>query len=206
MRWMLLLPLTLAVLITGSRPVAGSSVEGVGILTMIQGSELIFEGVVEGSSVLLDATGTPRTWVRFRVLETLKGDPIDRLSLGFAGGVIGKVGYEVSESPIPSRGEHGIFFVESLHRTLVNPLYGWRQGILRIESRDRPPGPPRRWVTSHRGRPIVAVGGPTRRAGRALSSGVAQGLVEGEAGDVASALTPEALGEWIRASLGDVPR
>ena len=34
----------------------------------------------------------------------------------------------ISDMLLPERGEHGIYFIESLEKMQVHPLYGWSQG------------------------------------------------------------------------------
>jgi hypothetical protein len=146
---------------------------------MLRDCPLVFEGVVVDAWSVSSPSGV-HTWLRFRVDETLKGTASEALALRFRGGRIGDVVEEVAGSPIPQVGERGIFFVESVERFLVNPLYGWDQGQVRIlrgaDGSDR--------VHTSQGHPIVAVedaatvsaraAQPT--GGTAFSTGVAAGI------------------------------
>lgn len=100
---------------------------------MLAACELIFEGHVIGFSTERIPSGL-RTWVEFEVLEVVKGPPVGpTLSLAFLGGTLDGWVDRVAGLRLPERGERGIYFVESLQRFQVNPLFGWDQGRLRIE-------------------------------------------------------------------------
>lgn len=174
---------------------AASTVEQVDVARMLAASEVVFEGVAERHETVLDDAGLPRTLVRFRVLEVLKGHAGPELTLGFAGGAIGDLEYAISDLVIPPVGEHGIYFVESLRRTLVNPLYGWSQGAFRIETgagggsgsgrtaaRER--------IATQRGRPVLDVRSTGSPSFSGLSDGVASGITEGEVSEANRALAP----------------
>ena len=42
----------------------------------------------------------------------------------------------ISDMKVPQVGERGIYFVESLERSQVHPLYGWSQGHFIVEMDD----------------------------------------------------------------------
>lgn len=93
-------------------------------------AELIFEGeVLQHSSQLEAASGIINTYVTFAVFDVVKGDYSgQQLELKFAGGTINGETVEISGLILPRVGEQGIYFVESMSRSLINPLLGWSQG------------------------------------------------------------------------------
>ncbi len=101
-------------------------------------SELIFEGEVLQHVAQQDFnTGIINTYVTFSVLDIIKGDyDADALELKFAGGTINGETIEISGLILPKVGEQGIYFVESINRSLVNPLLGWSQGHFLILEED----------------------------------------------------------------------
>ncbi len=102
---------------------------------VVSGAELIFEGRV----VAVEARQQPgemiKTWVRFAVVDVLKGDfAEDEIELSFLGGRLGDQQLEVSDMVVPQVGEAGFYFVETLLEAQVNPLFGWDQGQYLIET------------------------------------------------------------------------
>ncbi len=84
---------------------------------------------------------------------------------------------------MPEVGEQGIYFVESLQRRQVHPLYGWAQGHFLVVADERGV---RRVLTKSR-RPVTAMQyGPQIRA---LSDGIARGITVTESDDVTDAMT-----------------
>ncbi|MCL4686233.1 hypothetical protein KJ059_15960 [Myxococcota bacterium] len=165
-----------APLLLPARPLDASMVLRTSLDDMLEACPLVFEGrVVEAWSEVSPAG--IHTWVRFDVEKRIKGAAPAALALRFRGGRVGDVAEEVTGSPIPEVGERGIYFVESADRFLVNPLYGWHQGRVRIvrtgDGRDR--------VLTSRGEPIVGVETPEvarakQRSGLDRSTGVAIGI------------------------------
>jgi hypothetical protein len=128
-----------------------SSIRQVSLDEMIGGSELIFKGKVIGSEAFV-ATGLIQTAVVFEIQEIIKGVyPEGRIRLTFLGGTVGSRSLKVSDMRMPSVGERGIYFVESVTERQVNPLYGWHQGHFLILI--GPDGKER--VTTVRGFPIT---------------------------------------------------
>lgn len=162
-----------------------TSVIEVTLEEMLQHSALVFEGQVTRVQVHENSRRDIQTRVTFEVIDVIKGEVKGKqLSLGFLGGSLAGRKISVSEMQMPVLNERGIYFVESLQRNQVNPLYGWSQGHLRLEA--APAGTKR--VFTRSGRPVRGVE-PTRgkRSGR-LSNGAARGLLLGEVTDVSSAL------------------
>lgn len=116
-------------------PVSASTVVGMDIQQVVDTAELVFEGTV--LSVESRQTGPRRihTFVRFRVLDVIKGDFAgDELELRYLGGEVNGRRMQVTDMSWPGPGESGVYFVESLQRPLVHPLVGWSQGHYRIET------------------------------------------------------------------------
>jgi len=181
-------------------PLRASVVVQTSLSEMLAGCELVFEGVVTKRWAERDAkTGGIYTWVRFRVLGVVEGSFAQpRLDLRFMGGEIGGIREEISGLQLPAVGERGIYFVESLQRFQVNPLFGWDQGRLRIV-RDAT-GHPR--VVSADGRPVMGLGRAARAPHTALTSGVADGILVDRSAALAQAVDPSALEAQLRALLG----
>ena len=107
---------------------------------VIDTAELVFEGRV--LDVYAEQTG-PRsihTTVRFEIIDVIKGQYTgSELELQYLGGRVGERELYVEGMQIPQAGEHGIYFVESVHEALVHPMVGWSQGhflILTVDGND----------------------------------------------------------------------
>lgn len=107
-----------------------TSVREVSLKEMLAQSELIFEGEVMRVEVQETPTyHRPFTRIHFRVLDVIKGSwKHPTITLDFLGGESAGRRLEVTEMEYPALGEHGVYFVESLSRRQVHPLYGWSQG------------------------------------------------------------------------------
>ncbi|MDX8389145.1 MAG: hypothetical protein R8M38_01510 [Mariprofundaceae bacterium] len=92
-------------------------------------SDFIFEGrVIEIENVIHDS-GRPFTHVTFEILDIVKGQyNQSAITLKYLGGTKGDYTLEVTDMHQPALNEHGIYFVESLIKQQVHPLYGWSQG------------------------------------------------------------------------------
>ncbi len=157
-------------------PAAATTVRQTSVDEMLGACELVFEGEAVASGVEESPGGRHVfTWVEFAVRDVLKGPPVgSRVRLHFLGGAVGDRIVEVGGMRVPAVGERGLYFVESLARRQVHPLYGWDQGRLRILL--DPSGVER--VVSADGRPVVGLTPPNaiRRPRGALSEGVADEL------------------------------
>lgn len=97
-------------------------------------AELVFEGRVVHMEARETGPRTIHTFVRFEILDVLKGNYSDsELELKYLGGQVGTRQLEVQSMQIPQLGEHGFYFVESLQTPMVHPLVGWSQGHFLIE-------------------------------------------------------------------------
>lgn len=171
-----------------SATAGAATVLGVSLDQMLHRSALVFEGrVTEIETRPSDTSRMIYTYVTFEILDVIHGDyQEDTIELRFLGGKLpdGR-GMRVSEMRYPVIGEEGIYFVESLERMQVHPLYGWTQGHLLVH-RDRRGV---RRVTAHDGRPIADVKpvAADKAVGK-LSRGAAEGLVLGASSDSAEGL------------------
>ncbi|MDE0433546.1 MAG: hypothetical protein OXH92_06015, partial [Bryobacterales bacterium] len=177
-----------------------STVMQVSFQEMVATSEFIFEGTVIGQEAIRpDGSRNIFTRVTFAVSDVLKGDnDASTVSLYFMGGTIGSLTLSISDLQIPKNGERGIYFVESIAKRQVHPLYGWNQGrFLILNDRD---GNPR--VHTAKGEPIRSVGKTATPTVAALLDGAtaaALGVeVAADSAGVESVLTPGAFKQRIR--------
>jgi len=164
----------------------GSSVRETSVDEMVAHSEFVFEGRVTGLEAREAAEGRQiHTYVSFQILDIIKGPPLGTsLELRFLGGSVGEKTLSVSDMRLPSLGEHGVYFVESLSRRQVHPLFGWSQGHLLVLA----DGEGRKRVCSLDRLPIVAMEPTPQGPERRLSAGLARGLVAGEPGRIETAV------------------
>jgi hypothetical protein len=126
-----ILKLTFLAMVVLPFTVRASTILAVSFENIVNNSELIFEGqVVTQETRRSKQDGTPFTYSTFQVLDVIKGrvPAGGYLTLGFAGGTIDGMTLEVHDLRMPVLNEKGIYFVESMDKELVNPLYGWQQG------------------------------------------------------------------------------
>jgi hypothetical protein len=141
---------------------------------MIDRSEVVFEGRVLGRRFAEDGSVGMRTCVRFEVLEVVKGaDLASPVELCFAGGRSKDgVSRSIAGLNLPSPGEHGVYFVESLADGRLSPIFGWDQGRFVVgRSGD---------VKTAGGRAVVGLDGDGD--GGAISNGVARGARSAQPG------------------------
>lgn len=103
---------------------------------LVANAALIFTGeVIDRQAVWNQQKTHIDSLITFRVQQVIKGEYNDaRIVLRFAGGEIGAVREYVEGMVYPEIGERGLYFVETLERTQVNPLLGWQQGhFIRVE-------------------------------------------------------------------------
>ncbi len=165
-------------------------------------SPLIFEGEVIGTASHFNAAGTSiHTYVTFRVVDVIKGTRNEpEIMLRFLGGTVGEVSLDVSESTLPELGERGIYFVESLERFQVNPLYGMDQGhFLIFESAGR------RIMTTRNRRVITSLPPDSQPRAEGLSNGIARGLAVDETAAAASGVTVFQFKQAVRQYSGQLP-
>lgn len=163
----------------------GTSVRAVSMAEMLEQSALVFEGHVISLKARQDAgTGIIYTDVTFEVLDVLKGDYSNNtIELSFLGGTVGGATLAAGDMQMPETGEKGIYFVESLQRRQVHPLYGWSQGHFVVVTDERDI---ERVLTKSQ-RPVVAMQSSSEI--RTLSDGIALGVRVTEAEDRTEAMT-----------------
>lgn len=154
--------------------VNATSVLEVSVDEMLDGCDFVFQGHVADMQTRKGPRGKRiYTHVTFDIIDIIKGSyPTDTIELRFLGGTIGNKSLKVGEMHVPELGENGIYFVESLTRRQVHPLYGWSQGHLLIGPDSRGTG---RVMTRDRKRVTALESVPQRRT-RRLSRGIARGL------------------------------
>ena len=159
-----------------------SSVREVSLNEMLQQSQFVFEGTVTAIEARENSQKRIHTYVTFEIKDIIKGEYHSNvITLSFLGGTVGDVTMAVSDMRLPQEGEHGIYFVESLERLQVHPLYGWSQGHFIVE-RDVT-GSER--IMTNRRLPITAVMDtmqdeqmtPGKESKQALSKGVVRDFV-----------------------------
>lgn len=173
------LSLSLSVLV--QQTASAASIAQTSVDAMLEASAFVFEGRVVGKrarELRVNAAQriTIHTLVTFEVVDVIKSPPDGpragrTLTLSFLGGEVGDKVVVVHDMQVPELGERGVYFVESLERRQVNPLYGWAQGHFLIE-RD---GAQDRVTTADRKR-IGAVARASGLAPRHLSRGIASGI------------------------------
>ena len=117
---------------------SATTILGMDIDEIANQAELIFEGeVLVRETRQNNNTGIINTYVTFQIYDIVKGEfNGDSIELKFMGGTFQEQTVHISGLTIPSEGEHGIYFVESLNLDLINPLLGWSQGHFIIIERD----------------------------------------------------------------------
>ena len=96
----------------------GSSYKSLRIEQVVNGSELVFEGLVVGKEYKIpEDRNRVYTYVTFKILDIVKGHHEGKtITLRYPGGVIGDMVYRVSDMKIPEESEHGIYIVKSLKK------------------------------------------------------------------------------------------
>jgi len=159
-----------------------TSVREVSMDEMLQQSQFVFEGTVAAIEARENSRKRIHTHVTFEITDIIKGEYRSNIiTLRFLGGTVDDVTMVVSDMRLPQKGEHGIYFVESLERFQVNPLYGWSQGHFIVE-RD---GTGSQRVMTNRKLPVTGVMGYMpdeqmtlgKERVQALSKGVLRDLV-----------------------------
>jgi len=149
----------------------GTTLISLSVNSLSEQAEFVFEGeVISVEAQRSGNRGMVNTYVTFRVIDILKGNAgATDIELKFLGGSLNGEVLEVNGSRLPRLGEHGIYFVESLSRDLINPLLGWSQGhyliktVAGIES-----------MTTVDAKPIIAIS-PAEADSDPQTSGVSTG-------------------------------
>ncbi len=180
-----------------------TSVREVSLEEMLTQAELIFEGEVAHIEVQeTPIYRRPFTRVEFRVLEVIKGNwQQPTIALDFLGGESNGRRLAVEEMDYPKLGEHGIYFVESLRRRQVHPLYGWSQGrfVTFVDAEGR-----LRVQTAH-GQPVTGLEFTPLNFPR-LSRGIAKGVLTERAATATQALSLKDFKQQLRQKLDEISR
>ena len=184
-----------------------TSVREVSMNELLQQSQLVFEGTVTAIEARQNSQNRIHTYVTFEITDIIKGEyPSSIITLRFLGGTIDDVTMVVSDMRLPQEGEHGIYFVESLERFQVNPLYGWSQGHFIME-RD---GTGSERVMTNRRLPVTGVidymsdepTGLGKERMQALSRGVVRDLVVVQEGEDNKGMTVDEFKKVLHKRMG----
>jgi len=180
-----------------------ASVRQVSMDEMLQQSQFVFEGNVVALESRENEQKRIHTYATFEITDVIKGDYFgETITLSFLGGTVGEVTMAVSDMRVPELGEHGIYFVESLERSQVHPLYGWSQGHFLVEDN----GTGTNLVMTNNKQPVIEmVNGkinPNQDSVQALSNGVARGLSLAQEKNDARGLTSGEFKKALRERLG----
>ena len=184
-----------------------TSVREVSMDEMLQQSQFVFEGTVTAIEARENSQKRIHTYVTFEITDIIKGEYHSNIiTLRFLGGTVGDVTMVVSDMRLPQEGEHGIYFVESLERFQVNPLYGWSQGHFIVE-RD---GTGSERVMTNRRLPVTGVMDympdepttPGKERIQALSKGVVRDLVVAQEGEDNKGMTVDEFKKVLHKRMG----
>jgi len=187
-----------------------TSVSDVSINEMLQKSQFVFEGRVTAAEARENSQKRIHTYITFEIMDIIKGEyNSNSITLRFLGGTVGDVTLAVNDMRLPQEGEHGIYFVESIERMQVNPLFGWSQGhflvVRDVAGIER--------VMTNRRLPITGVksGTPDRQTGTdkqerySLSQGVSRDLIVSQDGKEDSGLTVDEFKKVLHEKMGNNP-
>jgi hypothetical protein len=189
---LLLLPFLLASPLMSS----ASTVLELEFSEVVQEAELVFEGRVLSVEAREDGR-VIYTQVVFELLDIIKGSHDQQtIELHFLGGRIGNRELRVAEMHVPSVGETGVYFVESLSEALVHPLVGWDQGRFLIQQ----DAAGNRHMMSADATPVVGVELATQSGSlqtspavpeeeKGISKGVAKGVITQEMLNLSGAMS-----------------
>ena len=184
-----------------------TSVREVSMNELLQQSQLVFEGTVTAIEARQNSQNRIHTYVTFEITDIIKGEyPSNIITLRFLGGTVDDVTMVVSDMRLPQEEEHGIYFVESLKRFQVNPLYGWSQGHFIVE-RD---GAGRERVMTNRRLPVTGVmdymsdepATPGKERIQDLSKGVSRDLVVAQEGETNRGMTTDEFKKVLHERMG----
>lgn len=149
-----------------------ATVSAVGTADLVRGSDFIFHGKVTGVRVAAgQQKGSIVTTVEFAVLDVLKGEPgRGRVELQYLGGTLHGRTLRIEGLRLPAIGQEGIYFVETLDRGQIHPMYGWDQGVFLVLA----DAGGKKYVATHDGKPVRAVS--SRNVMYGISTGIASGI------------------------------
>jgi hypothetical protein len=166
-----------------------STVLEVSLDDMLQNAEFVFEGNVIAVESKQSDPKRIHTYVTFEVEDVIKGDyPKREITIRYLGGQVENLTVKVSGLRLPELGEHGIYFVESIRRNQVNPIFGWDQGHF-IINKD---GNGNQRLLTNKRLPVLAVKKNAVPSEKKINSrGVARELEVGQTDESDKALTVE---------------
>lgn len=186
-----------------------ASVRQVTMDEMLQQCQFVFEGKVLALEAKENSQKRIHTYVIFEIQDIIKGEhSSDTITLSFLGGTVGDVTMGVSDMKVPQVGERGIYFVESLERPQVHPLYGWSQGHFLVQPDDTGVD---RVMTSNE-QPVTEVMkdmsveqmNSSQETVPLLSKGVARGVTFALKGNDNKGLTADEFKKILREKMGGV--
>ena len=184
-----------------------ASVRQVTMDEMLQQCQFVFEGKVSALEAEENSQKRIHTYVTFEIQDIIKGEySSDTITLSFLGGTVGDVTMGVSDMNVPQVGERGIYFVESLEKSQVHPLYGWSQGHFLVQPDDT--GTDRVMTSSEQ--PVTGVMkdmsieqmNSSQETALLLSKGVARGVTFALKDNDNKGLTPEEFKKILREKIG----
>lgn len=151
-----------------------ATVASVGTADLVEGCDFIFHGTpVERWVSAGTQPGSIFTNVKFAVSEVLKGDKTRKtVVLSYLGGTLDGLTLSIEGLRVPGVGEEGIYFVERLERSQINPLLGWDQGLFHVVADAQG----RKTVFTHDLRPVGGINREKASRG-GISTGSAPGVV-----------------------------
>ena len=102
---------------------------------LVSRAQVIFEGEVTGLQSQWIGEGAEHrivTFVTFKVVDALKGNPGENYSIRMLGGTVDGRTMEVTDAPKFKVGDHDVLFVENNGRQFI-PLVGIQHGRFRVQ-------------------------------------------------------------------------
>ncbi len=192
----------LAVLLAFSAISNAASIRKIGTSELLTGSELVFEGrAINLWAEAGPVRGSIVTKVDFEIVDIVKGAyASSTITLQFMGGTLNGIRQVVQGMQVPALGERGIYFVESVERQLINPLYGWSQGHFIVQSTD---GGPMRVYTNAL-QPVYDIAAAKAPANVETTHGHAAGIHTSPEQSANAPLTSSEFKEKLLAMMGGV--
>ena len=190
-----LLLVVFVLILNAPQPAHATSIYAISFEQIARSSELVFEGFAVGQRIVADGPGDAiHTYVTFQIVQVIKGKYAKpTIEFQFYGGKIGDLSRGYADITAPKVGEHGIYFIESLSRKLLDPRIGIDQGHYLILN-DPMTRTDRVYSRNHQ--PVIGFQPNISAAG--MSTGVAVGLITSDSAEPRQALTPSVFAQMIR--------
>ena len=169
-------------------PATAASIRQIGTAEMLGAAEMVFHGRVLSIQYEPGTVGDSiLTRVTFEIFDIVKGRYSgSTMDLTFLGGRLNGIEMKIAGMTVPRRGEEGVYFIESVSRPMINPIYGWDQGhFLVSQSPDREKGQ----IYTLQSKPVVDVVMQESPTTAAISKGTAVGIMTLEADSKQQAIT-----------------